>query len=29
MLPFKIACARTFYLPIGQSVFPVSKDRLI
>ncbi len=29
MLPFKLVCARTFYLPIGQSVFPVSKYRLI
>ena len=29
MLPFKIACAPTFYLPIGQSVFPVSKYRLM
>jgi acetoin utilization deacetylase AcuC-like enzyme len=28
MLPFKLVCARTFYLPIGQSVFPVSKYRL-
>jgi acetoin utilization deacetylase AcuC-like enzyme len=29
MLPFKLVCAPTFYLPIGQSVFPVSKYRLI
>ena len=29
MLPFKLVCARTFYLPIGQSVFPVSKYRLM
>ena len=28
MLPFKLVCAPTFYLPIGQSVFPVSKYRL-
>jgi len=28
-LPFKLVCAPTFYLPIGQSVFPVSKYRLI
>ena len=29
MLPFKLACAPNFYLPIGQSVFPVSKYRLV
>jgi acetoin utilization deacetylase AcuC-like enzyme len=29
MLPFKLVCAPNFYLPIGQSVFPVSKYRLI
>jgi len=29
MLAFKLVCARTFYLPIGQSVFPVSKYRLM
>jgi len=29
MLPFKLVCAPTFYLPIGQSVFPVSKYRLM
>ena len=29
MLPFKLVCAPTFYRPIGQSVFPVSKYRLI
>jgi hypothetical protein len=29
MLPFKLVCARTFYLPIGQSVFPVWKYRLM
>ena len=29
MLPFKLVCARTFYLPIGKSVFPVSKYRLM
>ena len=28
MLPFKLVCARTFYLPIGQNLFPVSKYRL-
>jgi acetoin utilization deacetylase AcuC-like enzyme len=29
MLPFKLVCAPNFYLPIGQSVFPVSKYRLV
>jgi acetoin utilization deacetylase AcuC-like enzyme len=29
MLPFKLVCAPSFYLPIGQSVFPVSKYRLL
>ncbi|HJY88468.1 MAG TPA: histone deacetylase [Candidatus Acidoferrales bacterium] len=29
MLPFKLVCAPTFYLPIGQSVFAVSKYRLL
>jgi len=29
MLPFKLVCAPSFYLPIGQSVFPVSKYRLV
>ena len=29
MLPFKLVCAPTFYLPIGQGVFPVSKYRLM
>jgi acetoin utilization deacetylase AcuC-like enzyme len=29
MLPFKLVCAPDFYLPIGQSVFPVSKYRLL
>ena len=29
MLPFKLVCGRTFYLPIGQNVFPVQKYRLI
>ena len=29
MLPFKLVCAPNFYMPIGQSVFPVSKYRLM
>ncbi len=29
MLPFKLVCSRTFYLPIGQNAFPVQKYRLI
>jgi len=29
MMPFKLVCAPNYYLPMGQSVFPVSKYRLI